>query len=301
LSTEATPDLRALCRAVHPLVLAGGISTASSRRRVEPLGFATRDLVGFTPLPVHGYVDGIQATRLLTWRPAGRPVYLAAVAAGVMATASNRISGFKHRLVLMCSYLDASWAGSLPGHCPVVLLAAHHGGGIDQDAARWVDTARRDCERAALISSLEQTLDWTVLDGSLRDLDPATVGHAPQVIGAVKTCNTQYLMDEHLHVHDLPEGAISPAFRLPAEHRSQLDRVSCYLRQRDATGRAWTHGLVRVELPTAHADLLPLAAAALLAGRQPAGTGDPRWDRQQLGVALLERGLRARLPHLLLD
>jgi hypothetical protein len=65
-----------------------------------------------------------------------------------------------------------------------------------------------------------------VLDGSLRDLDPATVGHAPQVIGAVKTCNTQYLMDEHLHVHDLPEGAISPAFRLPAEHRSQLDRVS---------------------------------------------------------------------------
>lgn len=297
MTDDAPLNLRTMLRAVQPLLLTGGLSPMPPRRQVELLDLPSGDITREQPLLVHGHIDGIQATRLLTWRPGHRPAYLAAVAAGLLTVGGRRISGVRSQLALLCSHRDAAWATSLPGGCPVVLLDALLPDGLERDAARWVDTSRRGCEHAVLTGALADTEDWVVLDGSLRDLDDTVVGDAPRVIGAVKTMVSQYLMDEHLLVHDLPEGAVSPAFLLPAERNGRIERASCYLRQRDATGQPWTHGLVRVEVPAAHAALLPNAARALLAGRQTAGNGDSRWDRQQLGVAILERGLRALLPH----
>jgi hypothetical protein len=99
----------------------------------------------------------------------------------------------------------------------------------------------------------------------------------------VKSCEQQDLTDEHMQVHPLDEGEISAPFRLPAQRRGQLPRTSCYLRQRDAAHQRWTFGLVRVEVPATHADLLPRAAVTVLAGRQRRDVGDPRWDRISSG------------------
>lgn len=293
-------DLKALCRAVTPLLLAGGPGTAPPRRRVEPLPIASRSIDGEVPLPVACYIDGVQAIRLLTVR-GDRPVYLAWVAAGAIDPSKRKVVEASEHLALLCSHLDVDWAQTLPGNCPVVPLDDHLREDIDRSARAWMDATRRDAEQALAKLAVSSPTDaWTVLDGSLADLSGAAI-HVPpdglHLVGVVKTTATQYLTDEHLRVHNLPEGWISDAFKLPARRRGDLDRASCYLRQRDAGPLAWEHGLVRIEVPARHAQLLPRAAATALAGRQHRGTSDPRWDRHQFWIARLESALRERAPH----
>lgn len=297
--TDVVMDLRAMCRSVSPLLLNEGLTALPPRLRVEPLP-GRRGRVAREMLPLRGYVDGVQSTRLLTVRDGDRPVYLAAVAAGLMDPSAGVVRYARWRVALLCSYLDREWAEALPDMpCEIELLDGHFRDDIDLRAQAWVDQARRGAEEQTVHEAVAEGPDaWTVLDGSLAGLSSlGSLGDIPQVVGLAKTCERQYLTDEHLSVHDLLEGELSRPFLLPAQQRGQLDRASCYLRQRDRGHRPWTFGLVRLEVPAAHAALLPEAGATVMAGRQAPGRGDSRWDRHQAGIARLESALHASLPY----
>lgn len=296
--TAVVMDLRAMCAAIRPLLLDRSVTAAPPRLRVEPLSGRGGPLT-VAPLPVTGYIDGVQATRLLTVRAGDRPVYLVGVAAGLMDPEVRRVRLGRWRIALVCSYLDEAWAHALPAPpCEVVSLEQKHPDGLDLEVGRWVDAARRSVEQQVVAESVveEQPGRWTVVDGSLAGVVTTRATSAPRLIGVVKSCGRQYLNDEHLTVHPLREGEVSAPFLLPGERRGQLDRASCYLCQRDRAHRPWTFGLVRVEVPAEHAAALPAAAATVLAGRQASG-GDARWDRQQAWVARLEDALHSSLPY----
>jgi len=299
VNSDRCVDVQALCRGVKPLLLDRSIGTGSARLRVEPTAQSGGCVNELPLLPIACFVDGIQVVRLLTMRADRRPVYLATVAAGAIDPHADRVVDAGFRLVVLCSHRDEVWARSLPGGCDVEVVDANHDAEIDLDVRAWVDRTRRDLEQQVLNRALSLAKDqWIVLDGSLRDVarDGAS-GDAPQVIGVVKTCEEQYLTDEHLSVHTLAEAHTSRAFVLPAARRGQCDRISCYLRQYDATHQPWTFGLVRIELPVEHSEQLTRAAATVLAGRQHRGVGDARWDRQQQWIARLETALHAHVPY----
>ncbi len=288
-------DVTALCRGVSPLLLGRSIGSGGARLRVEPTQHRGGTVRGLVPLLVFAYVDGVQSTRLLTMRPGGRPVYLAAVMAGAIAPSASRLVELEQRLRVVCSHLDEPWATGLPGGCSVEVVDANFTGEIDLDVRSWVDQARRDVERAVVARAVAKAdTGWVIVDGALRDIAlPAD----SMVVGVVKSHDTQYLTDEHLHLYSLAEGEMSAAFILPAARRGQLARATCYLRQWSADGQPWTHGLVRVEVPAERIDDLPRAAATVLAGRQRPGVGDPRWDCQQEWVFMLETVLHQLMPH----
>lgn len=300
MSTTGPVDVQALCRGVRPLLLDRGPGTGGARLRVEPTSQGGGCVKGLPLLPIACFVDGVQAVRLLTTRADRRPVYLATVAAGAIDPHVDRIADVRQQLTVLCSHRDEAWARGLPGGCDVEAVDANHAAEIDLDVRAWVDRTRRDLEQQVLDRVLSSAAGkrWVVLDGSLGDLtaDPAG-GRAPLVVGVVKTCEEQYLTDEHLSVHLLAEGETSRAFVLPAARRGQLDRITCYLRQYDATHQPWTFGLVRIELPAEHREHLAQAAATVLAGRQHRGVGDARWDRQQQWIARLETALHAGFPY----
>ena len=282
------------------LVGTRSIGTGTPRRRIEPLPtIAAGPIQDTDPLPIACYVDGIQSARLLTMRE-GRPLYLVYVAAGALGAGSGALEDIVSAFRLLVSWRDEEFAAALPGGVPVLAVDDEETVDIDLTARSWIDTTRRAAEAAVTSEALHRAAagTWVLLDGSLPAVPPSGAPDDLRLMSVVKTVTeTQYLLDE---TTDLPtdEGHISPSFLLPGRRRGEIGRASTYLRQRFRPYEDWSFGLVRLELPAQHAGLLPCAAAAAFAGRQRV-QGDSRWERQQAGVALLERSLRSVAPPLI--
>lgn len=85
-------------------------------------------------------------------------------------------------------------------------------------------------------------------------------------------------------------------FRIPrgAAGGSVVDRFSCYVRLHDATHQGWNFGLIRIE--AFDPDRLMALGVLAMVERQGPNSGDGRWDRHLLSVAMTEKVLRSRRP-----
>lgn len=238
------------------------------------------------PLEVAAFVDGIQASLIVTHR-AHRPVYLFYVAAGALGPGARPV-GLDERLSIVCAHADRDWVDALGSTIPVVELAAEEPPDIERAAYALLDSTRDGLERQLVSRLLHDDAGTLVVDGSL-------IGRPPdrRLVGVVKSTKRQYLADEGV-LFGLPEGWRSPRFRIPASGAQNSDRFSCYLRLHDASHDRWNYALIRLE--AFDAALLDALAARCLLERQGAGSGDPRWERHLASVHATEEFLRARRP-----
>jgi hypothetical protein len=240
-----------------------------------------------SPLPVVGFVDGIQAAICVTYR-SHRPVYLTYVAAGA-AGSEGRLLALRERMNVTASHLEREWLSDLDVLIPTVELAEERPDELAAAARQNLAGDRETLERVVIDEMLSTPGPALVVDGNL-------VGRPTQdrVVGVVKTTQRRYLADESV-LWGLPAGWRSPRFMIPAGSQGvRVPRYSCYVRLHDASRLAWNFGLIRLE--AFKPELLDPLAALSLAERQPAGSRDSRFDRHLAGVRAVEDLLRARRP-----
>lgn len=284
--TGEVADLLDLLQSVEHLVpRKSSVVLPSWRRQVRlhdapPLG----DVCSVSPLEPVGAADGIQRSRLITVR-SGRPIWLAAVSAGV-ANYGERVLIADADLYLIGSHLDEAWMRDRPGGVPTAVLDAVDPGTLVADFEHTLQEHRWQLEARVVRRAVEH--GTVVVDGSI---DRYTAEHGDRVVGVVKSLATPYLTDES-ELRRLGEGCCSQVFTLPAERRPQLDRASSYLRLHDPGFSHGTFGVVRLEAVDPD-QLAPLAAWACTQ-RQGPSSGDTRWPVHLASIAWVERVLRAR-------
>lgn len=298
MSTPDAPlyDLRSFFRTVGA-PLPGGALTAPPVERTDLSGQmelvdSERAPIDVEPMPVAGFIDGVQSSMVVTYR-SHRPVYLTYQAAGAVG-ARAQLVGLKERLALVCSTADMSWVAEVnlsDRPLPVLELPVTDPMEVERAAYMSVGDWRDRLERSLVEELVDAGVGPLVVDGSLRDRPYHGSLHA-----VVKdTSATRYLPDESA-LFGLPCGWRSPIFRIPAGAGGggMVDRYSCYVRLHDARHRGWGFGLVRLEAYDPER-LLPLGALAM-AERQGPRSGDGRWDRHLASVSTTEKVLRARRP-----
>lgn len=292
-TTEGGPvyDLRALFKSVGRFAGQRALEVAPTERvkvdvEVEMLDAAS-STVSSTPLDVHAFVDGVQATLSIAHREQ-RPVYLYYAAAGALGRGAVAV-GLREKLSLVCSDADAAWVSQLGGGIPIEQMANASPPELERNAFRLVGLVRDTLERELVGDLLEEGCETLVLDGSLtgRPTDR-------RLVGVVKSTQRIWLSDESL-LWRLEEGWRSPRFKIPAgASGSGMDRYSCYVQMTDKRHGAWNEGLIRLE--SFDADTLDALAARCLAERQGSRSGDRRWDRHLASVRATEEFLRSRRP-----
>lgn len=235
------------------------------------------------PAVVSGWVDGVQATRPLTWVEQ-RGVALSWAAAGAAHT--QGLGGeIESRLWIGCSAVDEEYANEIahgaevrpvPDDDPMTVATAL----FDQVAGE-----RELLERLVVDRVAGAAPGLIVCDGPI----VARTRH-PRVCGVVKGHHTRYL-DDHAALYRLPAGWRSPIFKISGRGG---ERFSCYVRLQNAERRWWDFGLLRLE--TFDPDIVDAFSAAVLAERQVQGSADGRWDRHLGTIKWVEEWLRARRP-----
>lgn len=288
-SRETAHDLRGLFRAIGSVDITRGSTSVEPRTGcdvpVEVLEGGPVRLSG-EPLTVDGYVDGVQASLVLTHRE-HRPVHLNYTASAAVDRHSRPLA-VRERLDLVVGERDLEWARTLDCTVPITVLPDSDPGETQRLAVEGLAGSRERLERA-LVDELLGRGNSLLLDGSLvaRPADP-------RLVGVVKTTRRRYLPDETM-LYDLRAGWRSPAFRIPAGSNAYpADRYSCYVRLFDASARAWDHGLIRIEALDPSV-LQPLGVLTMEL-RQPGRNDDPRGDRHLLPIRRCEELLRARRP-----
>jgi hypothetical protein len=240
------------------------------------------------PLAVDGFVDGIQASLVVTYR-AHRPVFLSYVAAGAVGPGAKPL-GLRERLAIVASSEDREWVDSVRQSLPVEELSAVDPPDVQRDASSWLGSTRESLERAVVADLTErEAVKCLAVDGTLLGRP-----HSTRLVGVVKTTRRRYLADESC-LFGLPAGWRSPRFRIdPSSAGPAPARYSCYLRLHDASASSWDHALIRLE--AFDPDQLDGLAARCLVERQVAAGGDRRWDRHLASVRACEEFLRARRP-----
>jgi hypothetical protein len=242
-----------------------------------------------SPLPVACAVDGIERSRVLSYRTVGggggRPVVLGYEAAGALDT---RTQPGQHLIVedlhIIVSYLDEQWARALPAGLPVTVLDAHQPDAIAAAAWDVIHRRRAELERHVVAHAPVRAGDYLLLDGSLVDAPPRD-----DLVAVVKTTAGRWTTDPAYTT--LPLGWRSPGLLLRSLSRTQVDRFTCYVKLFDSGQcHEHRHGLVRVE--TTDPDLLDPLAAFVMTARLPAS---PR-PGQLAPVQLVEDVLGARAP-----
>jgi hypothetical protein len=246
------------------------------------------------PLTVAAFIDGIQSSVLVTHRE-HRPVYLAYQAAGAVGAGAALI-GLSERLTLMCSVVDEGWVGEInltDTPIPVDTLEVTSPPDIERSAYTHLGDWRNRLEVRLVEDLTEAGVGPLIVDGSLMGRPHNLALHA--VVKDV--LHTRYLPDDSV-LYGLPEGWRSPIFTLAPGGSGKYARphtiYSCYVRLHDARQFSWAHGLIRLEA------FDPLALNALgvraMVERQSPRSGDGRWDRHLVSVAMTEKVLRARRP-----
>lgn len=290
-STSPAYDLRDFFHAVGSFSPSRALAEAPALRTQCDIPVTMIDadpsLISAAPLPVYGFVDGIQNALCVTYR-GHRPVYLTYVAAGA-ASSQGRLLAVRERLTVLHSKLDTDWVRDLGSDIPSEELAEDRPDELATIALSTLGGAREAMERALVEQLVAAQDEFLLVDGNL----VARPSRA-QVVGVVKTTQRRYLPDESV-LWGLPVGWRSPRFVIPEGSQGvRVPRYSCYLRLHDASHQAWNFGLIRLE--TFELDLLEPLAARALAERQPAGSLDRRYDRHLSGVRAVEELLRARRP-----
>lgn len=289
-------DLRQLFRAVGRFSGQQALTSSPPDRQdidgaVELLDEDPGDLSGVAPAPVGAWVDGIQASMILTHR-AHRPVYLSYVAAGAVGNDRQPVT-VREKLEIVCSHLDREWVDELGSSVPVDEHTVESPPDVERAALDALGGHRAALEVALaqdLVVRLEsEPRPVVVVDGSLGP----RIDHM-NLAGVVKTHGRKYLPDETV-LYGLPAGWRSPRFKIPAGVAGgRSERWSCYVRLSDASDHAWAHALIRVE--THRLDLLESMAARCLTEKQPSRADDARVDRHLAPVRRCEDWLRARRP-----
>jgi len=239
------------------------------------------------PLAVAAFVDGVQASLVLTYRE-HRPVYLNFTGAAAVTSDLTPVA-VQERLQVVASSADQKWATSLNTSVPATFLPVDAPAEVERLAVASLAGDREHLERALIDNLVVQSDLPLVLDGSLvgRPLDD-------RLTGVVKTTKRRYLPDETV-LYGLEAGWRSPRFRIPAGSQGvDAERYSCYLRLFDASLNAWNFGLIRLE--TYDEALLEPLASLCLSQRQHPRSGDARGDRHLRAVRACENLLRARRP-----
>jgi len=291
LPPDGTVDLREFFHAVGSFSPSRALAEAPALRSECDLPVEMIDVdpaeVTAPPLPVEGFVDGVQSALCVTYR-GHRPVYLTYVAAGV-GSADGRLLAVRERLEVLHSTADTDWVREVASGIPTVELVQTRPDELAVDAIRVLGAERESLERALVEDMVRRDDVFLVVDGSL-----VARPVRRQLLGVVKTTQRRYLPDESV-LWGLPVGWRSPRFVIPAGSQGvRVPRYSCYLRLHDASHQAWNFGLVRLE--TFELDLLEGLAALAMVERQPAGSRDRRFDRHLSGVRAVEDLLRARRP-----
>lgn len=164
-----------------------------------------------------------------------------------------------------------------------------------QLAAKVVEWRRAEVE-AALASRYVRARPegWLVVDGSIADLG-ILLEDGPQVLGLIKSHETQFLDGEDLEVAlTLPVGHRTSVFARSAGQRSPV--YTWYLRLWPWEDVELLHGLVRIERPALPATVRDATSVSrwLLAERAPLAARDARWDRLLYPVQQVETFLRAQ-------
>lgn len=236
------------------------------------------------------WVDGIQASCLIG-RVEFRDLVCVMVAAGAASIAG--LTSVNERLAVVCSALDEPMVTDLQARVPVVGLPSTQPWHLPMEIDAWTDQARRRMEQLTISQAAEVPGEVLVCDGQL---NPEL--QRSDVVGIVKSAtDTDFLPDPNM----LPSkgGWRSPAFVLLATTIHERDRLSCYVRLRDATPQhPWSYSLIRVEVFADVPDAtiaLDRAAALAVATRGYPGP-DPRWEIQCAPMRACEERLKARIP-----
>lgn len=245
-----------------------------------------RSKVEALPLDVGAYLDGIQASLLITHKE-HRPIYLCYSAAGAVA-GWNKLLGIREQLEIVCSEADREWLNEIRQGLELSELNTSSPPDLERAALAFLGKRREELEKELAQDLVDEDFGYIVVDGSLTNRP-----YQRDMVGVVKTTLKRYLPDESV-LYGMPAGWRSPRFKIPAGYGSKHDRYSCYVRMFDASSKAWSFGLVRLE--TYIPELLePLAARCLEERQSPAG-GDPRFDRHLRSIKSCEEMLRARRP-----
>ncbi len=281
-------DLRQLVSAVGAVPTRGG-GDGSVRpeptRPVTMLEDGSSKVDRDATLDVACFIDGVQDVLTLTWVD-GRPIALVHVAAGAVDVAGGPLALLED-LAIVCSAQDVAMVETLDVDVlpPIRALDSDVPPELERLVVTTTGGIREQLERTLCGHMLDHTdRGMVVVDGHIAGR-PADV----RVGGVVKTTRTRYLDDE-APLWTLPVGWRTAAFTIHGP-----DRHSSYVRMARAD-KGWSGGLIRVEANDP-ALLEPLAAHCL-EQRQPAATGDRRWDVHLAPVARCEQMLRARKPAL---
>lgn len=243
-------------------------------------------IVGVSPAPIEGYIDGIQASRVLSWQNQ-RPIVLQYAAAGLLTPEMVLKHGVE-QLGLFCAEEDKHLVDGVVPDDMVVTTNATEPDDVTRNAVANIHKWRETLEL-----TIAQKAIGTNSSGGLVVCDGSLIGHKPHrnLVGLIKTVNTRYLADETV-LWSLPFSWRSSIFKMPP-NRGHLDVTwSCYLRLTDAQNHRWDYGLVRLE--SFNPDLLEPLAAQVLNSRQNVGNTDPRGDRHIGPIAAVETHLKAR-------
>lgn len=281
-------DLKSFVRNLAALPAQGG-ATAGQYRRTHTLIESRPHQIDADPLPISGFLDGIQA-RCLAGRVEHRDITLAYVAAGTVL--DTTLLTVEERLAAVCSVEDEPRVRAALTGVPVVALPELFPWNAALATDEWIDSTRRELEAQVLADAPVVPGHFLVVDGAL---PPGSV--RTDAVGVVKDAlSTVWLADPDL----LPAagGMRSPALRLPAMKAGERPRLTAFVRLRDATSsHTFGFSLIRVETyEECGIEVLDAAAAMAVSQRQPLGSGDPRAEIQLSGMYRAEQVLKARSP-----
>lgn len=241
------------------------------------------------PSPVLGFLDGVQRRRVVC-RIEHRETTLVWLAAG--AVLGRRLLNLEATLAAVTSVRDEETIRRAGADVPVVALPELAPWDLALATDAWIDQSRRGLELKAIEAAPAADNHVVVVDGAL----PPTTSRV-DVVGVVKgALETEWLTDPTL----LPThaGWRSPALILPAVRSGELERLTAFVRLRDADGtRCWGFSLIRVEVPSERGiEALDAAAAMAVSQRQSLHSPDPRAEIQLAGMYRAEQVLKAQAP-----
>jgi hypothetical protein len=282
-------------------------------RAVEGPSLGTRQVPGDPRPAFGGFLDGTQASRIVTYHE-GVPIIFATVAAVIRVRRDRRLVTYGQQpeverclCVPRALVPDRLWDAACTGGYRVVDTGAERGDdGLDpaidsRHPAALIERALQFVRAAR--ERLEHTLAerWCLgervplyIDGGLAG--SPRVATAPCSVGVVKRHRTLYVSADLMPVlSGLRRGDRTTAFRIAPARRTAV--TSWYLRLRDARGRDPTWGLVRIEVAeSAPGDVTERADEVsrwVLAETAPIALPDPRWDTMAYGIRDCEEFLRA--------
>lgn len=285
-----TIDLKSFMRNLSTHRPAGSpVATSGQWRRTVSVVETAPVEIKARPLPVIGFLDGIQA-RCVAGRIEHRDVTLAYVAAGCVL--GSDLLNVSERLAAICSMQDLKTVEEANDNVPVVALPDLAPWSLALSTEEWIDQTRRMLETAALVGAPEQPGHYIVVDGSLCPASPRM-----DAVGVVKRAlETDWLPDPGLM--PTTAGWRSPALLLPAGKYGNRDRLTAFVRLRTASGdQRWGFSLVRVEVfAEAGLPVLDAVAALVVSQTQSLRSGDPHAEIQMAAMYRTEQVLKARRP-----